>query len=487
MMKIRNALLISISYLSLSPVAWAVSSPVESEFIFTQTSNTHHAFQPQLLSSQNFTQPISTHRDLSAPISLALTDAGKLPQLASVCFITDAGNCSDDSFTPDGGSSGGKPNTPSGGCEDNDAWCLDNQKRCANEGYSLSSCPDGQKPTNFCIYDNRFFEKCVCRDDLVSCTKPQYGAGASCNGKYERCETDNPRACKEDGYTKTGACPVLSHANKTCPYDGSYYDQCVCNSGLQSCVSPLQGVGESCNGQYQSCCNTCPEYTYTSIPNGYVSAGECDSCDGKKYKITTNPCSGYPTYCECGYDTSSAQCQSGSSIRYKSCKKCCEPTCTTESNCKNGSTQVSNGCGGYCTVCNKTGNYHCPDGSSVPDASMCRSDPDGIIVQDGSYCIIISKYQGYGPGDVAMKSTPSGWKFPSLSVMQKASQHVGIINQQLNRIGEPNLLNTWYWTNTYWNENYVYAINPYTGVYTKTGASGGTTVSRAYHRYYKDC
>ena len=158
-MKIRNALLISISYLSLSSVAWAVSSPVESEFIFTQTSNTHHAFQPQLLSSQNFTQPISTHRDLSAPISLALTDAGKLPQLASVCFITDDGNCSDDSFTPDGGSSGGKPNTPSGGCEDNDAWCLDNQKRCANEGYSLSSCPDGQKPTNFCIYDNRFFLK----------------------------------------------------------------------------------------------------------------------------------------------------------------------------------------------------------------------------------------------------------------------------------------------------------------------------------------
>ena len=169
-------------------------------------------------------------------------------------------------------------------------------------------------------------------------------------------------------------------------------------------------------------------------------------------------------------------------------KKCCEPTCTSESNCKNGSTQVSNGCGGYCTVCNKTGNYHCPDGSSVPDASMCKSDPDGIIVQDGSYCIIISKYQGYDAGNYAMAKTPSGWYFPSLTVMQKASQHIDIINQQLNKIGEPNLLNAWYWTNTYWSQHYVYAINPYTGQSTKTGSSeDSTVVSRAYFRFYKNC
>ena len=323
--------------------------------------------------------------------------------------------------------------------------------------------------------------------DAGKCDGAGAGLDSSSSSGLGPIDPDNPEMCRLEGYVNT-QCNSTQNYGKPCPYDSSWHTGCVCKSEYnQTCNTPMKGVGSGCNNKYKSCCNTCPEYTYTSIPNGYVSAGECDSCDGKRYKIELNTCSGYPSYCECGYDTSSAKCQSGSSIRYKSCKKCCEPTCTNESNCKYGSTQVSNGCGGYCTVCNKTGNYHCPDGSSVPDASMCKNDPDGVIVQDGSYCIIISKYQGYGPGNEAIASTPAGWKFASLKVMQKASQHVGIINQQLNKIGEPDLLNTWYWTNTYWNENYVYAINPYTGVYTKTGASGGTTVSRAYHRYYKDC
>ena len=78
--------------------------------IYTHTHDsfrqTHLVSEPSPLLSQ---QTQSEQRDSSAPISLAVTerikrrpfapislavtDGVKLPQLASVCFITDAGNC----------------------------------------------------------------------------------------------------------------------------------------------------------------------------------------------------------------------------------------------------------------------------------------------------------------------------------------------------------------------------------------------------------
>ena len=113
MMKIRNCLLVSISYFSLCSLAQADISAVENEFIFTHTSNTHLASQPQLLSSSNLPQTLSEHRDFSAPISLAVTERIKRRPFASVCFITDAGNCSGNKYgganTPDNSSSGGTP------------------------------------------------------------------------------------------------------------------------------------------------------------------------------------------------------------------------------------------------------------------------------------------------------------------------------------------------------------------------------------------
>ena len=179
MMKIRPYLLVSISYISLCSLAQADISAVENEFIFTHTSNTHLASQPQLLSSSNLPQTQSEHRDLSAPISLPQAERIKRRPFASVCFITDAGNCGGNDFgnSPEGGSSGGSSSggsSSSGGdaCAPNDAWCLDNQKRCSLEGYNQTSCNSVSTPTNFCPYDNRFFEKCVCKPNLIDCSEP---------------------------------------------------------------------------------------------------------------------------------------------------------------------------------------------------------------------------------------------------------------------------------------------------------------------------
>ena len=84
MMKIRNCLLLSISYLGLSSLAQADISAVENEFIFTHTpNNIHLVSQPQLLSSSNLPQTLSEHRDFFATISLAVTERIKRRPFAS--------------------------------------------------------------------------------------------------------------------------------------------------------------------------------------------------------------------------------------------------------------------------------------------------------------------------------------------------------------------------------------------------------------------
>ena len=140
-------------------------------------------------------------------------DTGNRALTAAVCFVTDTGNCSGNKYgganTSDNSSSGGTPSgsssgsSSSGGDED---WTIDNQKRCELEGYKLTSCPALKVPQNYCPYDISYFEKCVCKAGLVTCTKPYYGVGESCDGKYASCKLDNARACKEDGYTQTGSC-----------------------------------------------------------------------------------------------------------------------------------------------------------------------------------------------------------------------------------------------------------------------------------------
>ena len=136
-------------------------------------------------------------------------------KVASVCFITDAGNCSGDKFgnveTPGGG--GGKPDdhgTP--------------QELCQDAGFTNTPCPTGSTIDSYCPYDSSY-HTCKCL--------PEYNK--LCNGADE------------------------------------------------------QGSGVACDGKYKECCNLCSAYKYTSIPSGYVSNGECQSCSGKKYKIKCDP------------------------------------------------------------------------------------------------------------------------------------------------------------------------------------------------------
>ena len=202
---------------------------------------------PTLHIHHTYTRHTLHRLDLSSQLFAKRTNNGV--QIASVCFITDAGNCGADKFgnteTPDGGGGGGTPDdhgTP--------------EELCKQAGYTNTPCPDGSTPTSYCPYDSSYHSDCEC---------------------------------------------------------SSEYNQ-VCDTALGE-----KGVGTSCGGKYKECCNLCSDYQYTSIPSGYVSNGECQSCSGKKYKIKCDP-QKYVSASSCGTQGGSGStCSDDSGTYYQKC------------------------------------------------------------------------------------------------------------------------------------------------------------------------
>ena len=229
---------------------------------------------------------------------------------ASVCFITDTGACSGEKFSNDETPGNGSGNP--GGIPDYDTP----QEQCQAAGYNVTSCPAGSHGDNPCPADSSYYQKCVCDANMTqTCTKPYYGVGPSCDGKYASCKRDDDKACKEDGYGQTAQCSSVQTPNKKCPYDSAYYDKCVCRSDLVTCTYPQSGVGEACGGKYASC----------QCPSSYKS-------------------------CECGGAAGATSCTVNGQTTYSSCKSCCTPL-ASESGCKYGTMTASDGCGGTRTVC----------------------------------------------------------------------------------------------------------------------------------------
>ena len=278
---------------------------------------------------------------------------------ASVCFITDTGACSGNSFggganTEDGGhgAPGGSGDNGGSGDDSKDPdYELNNAERCKKEGYNLTSCNSVQNPVNKCPYNNSYFEKCVCKSGLVTCTKPQYGVGEACDGKYASCQTDNPRACREDGYTNT--CPSGQKLKKSprCPYDNSYgiccTEKCTNNSST-TCTGANtgdDGCGYSC---YKCCDDTCPAYTSKTYKGAYTYT---TGCGNRCYKCNC-PSGTAPNYS--GAAAGSAEC--GTCYR-------CSNTCSrgqTSVSCSSKYERVRVGsteCGNSCYECQY--NYDC--------------------------------------------------------------------------------------------------------------------------------
>ncbi len=199
-----------------------------------------------------------------------------------------------------------------GDCSDGGFGSIDGDDgytQCQNEGYSVTACSLPSYTSGQCPYNDKYFAKCV---------------------------EDRPRACNETGFTQT-QCSSGMVVDTTCSYDANY-KKCKC---------------DPCTGY---------NYTYAqATAQGYVADGSCLSCSETKYKRKENPCSGYTT-CECGGEIGSSVCYTGSTQKFKSCKKCCDDTCPSGTD-KNytGSASGRTECGNTCYNCNKT----CPSGSST--------------------------------------------------------------------------------------------------------------------------
>ena len=273
MMKLSKALMLSVSGLmftsggSLASIhnLTSFNSPGAVTFVHTPYTHTSHP-EEVLLSSAFYSLPENSGRvregfkpTLTLPKSLGREEKrqGDKIKFAAACFVTDTTDCSGNEF---GGNNADEDDggVPPGG----DDYDLDNDKRCIEEGYTQTSCPEGYEPYNYCPYDRTYFEKCVfsCPSNYVTCEEPYFGVGEACNGKYASCE---------------------------CTPCGSGYDN-------------------------------------STIPDGYVQDGEaCLDCDGKtKYKIKPNPCDGFMDCGSMGGEAGAKTCLSGTTTMYDNCKAC---------------------------------------------------------------------------------------------------------------------------------------------------------------------
>ena len=138
----------------------ALSAAMLKSHVSTHTS---HLTAAHLSSLEDFTElTLPENSDLSLPKDLGRGWGGfhntPLIQLAAACFVTDTTDCSGNEFAGNNAddNDGGVP--PGG-----DDYELDDSKRCIEEGYTITDCPEDSDPINFCPYDNTYFEKCKAR------------------------------------------------------------------------------------------------------------------------------------------------------------------------------------------------------------------------------------------------------------------------------------------------------------------------------------
>ena len=340
-MKRHVYLLISVSCLSFgSMLAQADILPSETD-LSSHTHNTHLVSQAKLLSLSNFANAkrllVNSPDGSAATLSLQRgidTEA----RLASVCFITDAGNC--------GGAGGGTDSSSSSGAGPIDP---DTDNMCKLEGYVNTVCNSTQDKGTLCPYDNGWHTGCKCKPEYNKACNgtDEQGKGSACNGKYKEC-------CKKcTGYNYTASNIPAGHVkNGSCESctGTKYKTKCDTNSsntGTYVDCGSATGSGTSCkddSGTYYTKC-TCPTmyewstsakkcvcstgYKYTCSGTGY-SGGEGNSCDSKYQKCK----------CATGYtwNASTGTCVCGSTYKY---------TCSG-SNITGGS---GTACGGKYTAC----------------------------------------------------------------------------------------------------------------------------------------
>ena len=238
------------------------------------------------------------------------------------------------------------------------------------------------------------YEYCTCKPEYQystsNCTSPRYLTGATCGGKYTGCTCPSSEYCQYGCASYYASpCGSICASCKTNPDCDVTSQNCTYGCALTNTCGKCTSCKSNpdCDVTSQSCsygcastnsCGKCisckgnPDCNVTSqsCPYGCASTnscGKCTSCKGNPdCDVTSQSCSyGCASTNSCGKCTSckgnpdcnvtSLSCSNGCAST-NSCGKCtscktCSPTCTSESNCRWGTSSVSNGCGGTCTKC----------------------------------------------------------------------------------------------------------------------------------------
>ena len=184
-------------------------------------------------------------------------------QLAAVCFVTDMSECEDNIF-------GNSSNPPD--------YELDPEERCKNEGYTITSCPDGYKAGGKKCPYGAYYTECVkaCPSNYVTCEAPYYGIGEiqdgegclDCDGIKKYKVKVNPCEGFQDcgsmgGETGAATCQsgdVIKYDNcKPCPNLGKYT---TCPQGMTCEYEECSGLWymTDCQNDHTYYCGFCPTY-----------------------------------------------------------------------------------------------------------------------------------------------------------------------------------------------------------------------------------
>ena len=296
------------------------------------------------------------------------------------------------------------------------------------------------------------------------------GVMMTTGGAWAQCVTTQD--CAALGYTDS-ACPG---SGVKCPFGNSWYcgggaaEDCTKLGFIYGCTGTgyAGGVGETCNGQYQSCsCTspytwngsacTCPStYKYTCSGTGY-SGGSGSSCGGKYTKCN----------CSSNYSWNGSSCALSCSSSYKY-------TCSGTGY----SGGVGTACGGKYTACTCASGYEWKDGSCQKKEVI--NGPDGEVYKcNGKVVGVRATGMGFY---VAMKDLGRmNWfsanrqcqnysfcgnvkgTLPTKDQLKSIYQNKSRVNSLLSTNGGTQLTNSYYWSSTYGSYNYYYVVDMSTG------------------------
>ena len=221
-------------------------------------------------------------------------------------------------------------------CDGKYARCeRDDERACREIGYGQSgSCPALQTPNKRCPYDNSYYDKCVCRSDLVTCVSPQVGVGSSCGGKYESCQcpgsyrececggASGASSCTINGVTKYSSCKACCDSNNPnwCDVHRTCHGDCCSDGTIERCDTRCGGSGCCTPKSNETGC----QYGTYACDNGCGGSRLCcKECDPED---RTCQCPGY-VYCGDTKTGSGASCKAGDKTFYETClvKETCLP------------------------------------------------------------------------------------------------------------------------------------------------------------------